>query len=65
MKKKIEAIKIEYQSLSQNFAIANDFQRKYDEILKESKILHRQEEESIRTIEYLKDQNEKNLNIIE
>ncbi len=65
MKKKIEAIKYEYQSLSQNFVIANDFQRRYEELLKENKILHRQEEESIRTIEYLKDQNEKNLNIIE
>lgn len=65
MKRKIEAIKIEYQNLNQNFSIANDYQRKYDELLKENKILHRQEEESIRTIEYLKEQNEKNLNIIE
>jgi hypothetical protein len=65
MKRKIEAIKSEYQNLNQNFALANDYQRKYDDLLKEIKILHRQEEESIRTIEYLKEQNEKNLNIIE
>lgn len=65
MKKKIDAIKIEYQNLNHNFNMANDFQKKSEEICKENRILHRQEEESIKTIEYLKDQNHKNSNLIE
>lgn len=65
MKKKIEQIKLEYQQLNKNFAIANDYQRKYEEMLRDNRILHAQEEESIKTIEYLKEHNEKNLAIIE
>jgi hypothetical protein len=65
MKVKIEAIKNEYKILNKNFAMANESQKITEEIIKDNRILKRQEEESIKTIEFLRDQNEKNLNLIE
>jgi hypothetical protein len=65
MKNKIEAIKNEYKILNKNFAMANESQKRTEEIIKDNMILQRQEEESIKTIEFLRDQNEKNLNLIE
>lgn len=65
MKKKIDLIKFEYQNLNHNFNMANDFKIKYEECYRDNRILQRQEEESIKTIEYLKSQNDKNSLIIE
>lgn len=53
LKSKMENLKMENQNLNQNLNFTSDFQKKYEEVLKDNKSLRRKEDENERKIDKL------------
>ena len=64
-KAKLEAIKFDYENLSKNLTFANKYKNQHEEIDKEFDFLLNENEEMKKRVNYLNEQNKKNVMLIE
>jgi hypothetical protein len=65
LKNKIETLKIENITLSQNLTMFNDVQRKYEDVLKENKLLRKENDSVERKRDKIKDELESKEKLLE